>query len=224
MALVAKTVKGWGAPSIQGNGWHGKPPTGDALKRAWQELDERASNSPAPVAGDSFTIEPPAEMPRQGARPNLRELPTLTETMKKMDMESLLQAGNIATRRAYGIAIRALGKVNNHRVVVLDADVSNSTFADTFRKDPAIAKRFIECKIAEQNMFSVGAGSPRRARSPSVRPSPSSSPAPTTRSRWPSTPAPTSRSSAATRASPSPPTAPARCRSPMSPGSAPSRR
>jgi transketolase len=41
---------------------------------------------------------------------------------------------------------------------VLDADVSNSTFAETVRKDPAIANRFIECKIAEQNMISLAAG------------------------------------------------------------------
>jgi transketolase len=156
MALVAKTVKGWGAPSIQGNGWHGKPPTADALKRAYQELDEkRVELTSALGSGDSFTIQPPSEMPRQPGEP--AELPSFTQTMKNMDMESLLQSGNIATRRAYGIALRALAK-NNHRVVVLDADVSNSTFADAVRKDPSIAARFIECKIAEQNMYSVGAG------------------------------------------------------------------
>ena len=27
MAVVAKTVKGWGAPSMQGGNWHGKPAT-----------------------------------------------------------------------------------------------------------------------------------------------------------------------------------------------------
>jgi transketolase len=42
--------------------------------------------------------------------------------------------------------------------VVLDADVSNSTFAESFAKDSKLAERFVECKIAEQNMVSVGAG------------------------------------------------------------------
>ncbi|HLO41977.1 MAG TPA: transketolase [Phycisphaerales bacterium] len=156
MALVAKTVKGWGAPSIQGNGWHGKPPTADSLKRAYQELDEkRVELTSALGSGDSFTIQPPAEAPRPAPEP--AELPSFSQTMKNMDMESLLQSGNIATRRAYGIALRALAKASE-RIVVLDADVSNSTYADSVRKDASIASRFIECKIAEQNMYSVGAG------------------------------------------------------------------
>ncbi len=156
MAVIAKTVKGWGAASLQGNGWHGKPATGDALKRAYQELDEKRLELTSSLgSGDSFMIQPPAEMTRQA--PEAGELPSFTETMKRMDMESLLQSGTIATRRAYGIALRALGKINE-RVVVLDADVSNSTFADMFKKDAALAPRFLECKIAEQNMFSTGVG------------------------------------------------------------------
>jgi transketolase len=72
-------------------------------------------------------------------------------------MESVMHAGRMATRRAYGVALRALGQVND-RVVDHHADVSNSTFADAFRKDNALASRFFECRIAEQNMYSVGAG------------------------------------------------------------------
>lgn len=156
MAVIAQTVKGWGAPSIQGNGWHGKPPTGDALKRALTELDQkRLELTSALATTDAFTIEPPPELAEK--RPEPGEVPTLSEFMKKNDMESLLQSGSMATRRAYGIALRAIGQVNPD-VVVLDADVSNSTFAEMFRKDPACAARFVECKIAEQNMFSVGAG------------------------------------------------------------------
>ncbi|MCK6477843.1 MAG: hypothetical protein L6Q35_13555, partial [Phycisphaerales bacterium] len=121
IAVVARTVKGWGAPSVQGNGWHGKPPTGDSLKRAYQELDEKRIELTSSLgSGDSFTIQPPSEYTRQ--TPEAEELPSFSETMKRMDMESLLQSGTIATRRAYGIALRALAKVNE-RIVVLDADV-----------------------------------------------------------------------------------------------------
>jgi transketolase len=156
MAVVAKTVKGWGIPAIQGNGWHGKPPTGDALKKALAEIDERRIELTSALASsDSFTIEPPPESNRP--EPKTGEMPSLSAFMKKLDMESLLQSGSLATRRAYGIALRALGQVND-KVVVLDADVSNSTFADQFKKDPALGGRFVECKIAEQNMFSVAAG------------------------------------------------------------------
>ena len=42
---------------------------------------------------------------------------SLSEAMKRMDMESLLQTGQMATRRAYGIALRALGQVNDKVVV-----------------------------------------------------------------------------------------------------------
>lgn len=156
LAVIAKTVKGWGAPSIQGGGWHGKPPAGEALKRAISELDQRRVELTSSLAGsDSFTIEPP---PEAGPGPaSAGEAPTLSEFMKRNDMESMLQGGVMSTRRAYGIALRALGQANS-RVVVLDADVSNSTFAEYFKKDQQCAERFFECKIAEQNMVSVGVG------------------------------------------------------------------
>lgn len=157
MAVVARTVKGWGSPSVQGNGWHGKPPTGDALKKAMAELDERRLElTSALAAADQFTIQPPPEMKEKDSYSSA-DLPSLTQTMKSMDMESALHAGSMATRRAYGIALRALGKVNE-RITVCDADVSNSTFADIFKKDAALASRFFENKIAEQHMMSLGAG------------------------------------------------------------------
>jgi transketolase len=46
----------------------------------------------------------------------------------------------------------------NKKVVALDADVSNSTFSDMFKKDTASSARFFECKIAEQNMVGVATG------------------------------------------------------------------
>ncbi len=156
MAMVAKTVKGWGAPSIQGGGWHGKPPTGDAMRKALSELDEqRVSLTSALSSSDAFEIKPPAQPTERSDEAG--ELPSMKASMRTFDMESLLHTGKLATRRAYGIALRALGKVNP-RVVALDADVSNSTFADMFAKDADLADRFIECKIAEQNMMSVAVG------------------------------------------------------------------
>lgn len=156
MAVVARTVKGWGAESMQGSGWHGKPASGDALKKALGELDQKRQELTSSLAvSDSFTIEPPPET----AAPDhaTGDMPSLKDAMKSMDMESLYHSGNIATRRAYGIALRALGKVNP-RVVVLDADVSNSTMSEMFKKDAAQAARFLECKIAEQNMVGVATG------------------------------------------------------------------
>ncbi len=156
MAIVAKTVKGWGCPSIQGGGWHGKVPSGDTLQRALTELDEKRLELTSSLnPSDVFEIQPPPQAPEKPQPAG--DLPPLSATMKSMDMETVLHTGRLATRKAYGIALRALGNVN-HEVVVLDADVSNSTFAITFAKQPDLADRFIECKIAEQNMVSVGAG------------------------------------------------------------------
>jgi len=156
MAIVARTVKGWGSPAIQGGGWHGKPASHETRERALSELEERrAELTTALTSTDAFTIQPPPEAvpPRASAG----EVPTMTEMMKRLDMDSLLHTGRLATRKAYGLALRALGEVNE-RVVVLDGDVSNSTYAETFAKSPDLADRFFECKIAEQNMISAAVG------------------------------------------------------------------
>ena len=156
MAVVARTVKGWGTPSLQGGGWHGKPAKGDLLTKALGELDQRRVELTSALSQeDSFRISPPVD----AASPveTSGEAPSFSEAMKQFDMESLFQTGRWATRKAYGLALRSLGHVNE-RVVVLDADVSNSTFAETFAKDSELADRFFECKIAEQNMISVGVG------------------------------------------------------------------
>ncbi len=156
IAVVAKTVKGWGAPSMQGGGWHGKPATGDALEKALGEIAERRIELTSALSGtDEFTIQPPAEA--SAPTVNDAELPPLSEAMDSMDMGHVLASGKFATRKAYGVALRALGAINTD-VVVLDADVSNSTFAETFKKGAGLDARFVECKIAEQNMVSVGAG------------------------------------------------------------------
>ncbi|MGQ0629222.1 MAG: transketolase [Phycisphaerales bacterium] len=156
MAIVANTVKGWGSASLAGAGWHGKPPIGEALKKALIELDEkRVELTSSLVNSDAFEIQPPSEYKPREVKSV--EMTPFSETAKRLDMTTAIQSRKLATRRAYGMALRALGATND-RVVVLDADVSNSTYSDMFKKDPALANRFMECKIAEQNMISVAAG------------------------------------------------------------------
>ncbi|MEM9083586.1 MAG: transketolase C-terminal domain-containing protein, partial [Planctomycetota bacterium] len=155
IAIVARTVKGWGAASMQGGGHHGKPARGEALDTALAELGETRSDLTSSLTStDEFTIQPPAEAPEP--KP-VGDPPSLTEFMKSRDMGSVLATGRLATRKAYGLDLQAIGRANP-KVVSLDADVSNSTFADMFAKDPETADRFVECKIAEQNMVSVAAG------------------------------------------------------------------
>ena len=156
LAVVAKTVKGWGSATMQGGGWHGKPATGDALDRARAELEEqRAELTTSLASSDAFQIDPPEEP--KAIDYSIGEVPSFNAFMESLDMGSLLATGKLATRKAYGLALRALGKTTQ-RAVVLDADVSNSTFAETFKADPANTPRFVECKIGAQNMVSVAAG------------------------------------------------------------------
>lgn len=62
---------------------------------------------------------------------------------------------SIATRDAYGEALKILGQTNKD-VVVLDADLSSSTKTAVFAKDNA--DRFINVGIAEQNLIGTAAG------------------------------------------------------------------
>src|SRR5262249_31084445 len=60
-----------------------------------------------------------------------------------------------ATRKAYGDALVALG-ANRPDLVVLDGEVSNSTYADEFKK--AYPDRFFEMFIAEQQLVAAAVG------------------------------------------------------------------
>jgi transketolase len=71
----------------------------------------------------------------------------------------------ISTRKAYGQALVNLGS-NNSKIVVLDAETSNSTYAEIFKNQ--FPDRFIECFIAEQNMVSMATGLSRMGYTPFV--------------------------------------------------------
>jgi transketolase len=61
----------------------------------------------------------------------------------------------VATRKAYGEALAALGAARGD-VVALDGEVSNSTFAEIFAK--AHPERYFEMYIAEQQMMAAAVG------------------------------------------------------------------
>ena len=60
-----------------------------------------------------------------------------------------------STREAYGDGLVEIGR-KNQKVIVLDAETSNSTYAEKFKK--VFPDRFFEMFIAEQNMVSVALG------------------------------------------------------------------
>lgn len=154
IAIVAKTQKGWGSPSQQGPGHHGKPAAGEGLATAIAELEATGrslgATADTPLKADMMS-------PKKPEPAQLQAVVGFNDAMKQFGLEAAFEKGKFATRQAYGVALRAIGHAHLG-VVALDADVSNSTFSDMFLKDEALADRFLECRIAEQNMFAVAAG------------------------------------------------------------------
>jgi transketolase len=136
VVILARTKKGSGFSEVEDKeDWHGKALPPDMAERAIKELggirDLRIAPNP-PEPGEPKT-------PRGGGKV---ELPTYELGAK------------VATRKAYGDALRALGA--RPEVVVLDAEVSNSTYAEFFKKDHP--ERFFEMWIAEQQLVAAAVG------------------------------------------------------------------
>jgi transketolase len=155
LAIIARTVKGWGVPSLHGTGHHGTPVKAEALAGVLAELDEMARKlGVTDIETQDFAalkIAPPAAVPAARAAPRA----PLGFSAAVAKNPALASAKKLSPRRAYGMALAALGDANE-AVVALDADVKNSTYAETFAK--AHPDRYFEARIAEQNMVSAAAG------------------------------------------------------------------
>jgi transketolase len=141
--IIAKTVKGYGIPSVADkNGFHGKAFSKEELPEVLDEMKKFFSGI--------------SNYQDEQWKPNL---PAATAVVKKVNhsikQPQYKKGDKIATRVAFGEALAALGSVHP-AVVSLDAEVKNSTFAQTFEK--AHAERFFQCFVAEQNMVSMGVG------------------------------------------------------------------
>lgn len=136
--LVARTLKGKGVSFLEDKpGWHGKPVKGDDLEKALAELsNDRPAAAPAGGRPPAYEVIPVARRGEVAA-------PAYTLGEK------------VATRVAYGTALAKLGAVDE-RVVALDGDTKNSTFAETFLQ--AHPERYFESYIAEQNMVGAAVG------------------------------------------------------------------
>src|SRR5436305_3370611 len=135
--IIAKTIKGKGVSFVENvNGWHGK-----ALNK---EQEDPALNEPHYVRSQTFPVQKPENLqPAPEAAKKALELP-------KYDGKEA-----VATRKAYGDALQALGAANPD-VVGLDGEVSNSTYAEEFAK--AFPDRFFEQFIAEEQLVASAVG------------------------------------------------------------------
>jgi transketolase len=145
-AILARTIKGHGFSEVAGKEhWHGKAFSKDELARAEKEL--------------GGAIEVPPDPGKSYARTSLPEPPDFPAPAAP-DYE----AGKpVATREAYGFALKRLGAVNPH-IVAASGDVKNSTFSEIFQK--AFPDHFFQGYIAEQNLVSFGVGLAARGKVP----------------------------------------------------------
>src|SRR5207244_5251529 len=132
--IVAKTVKGKGVSFLEDKeGWHGKALDKDQAAQALKELGAEPARR--------FDVAKPPRWTPPTPKRSAPRLPTYGEP--------------VATRKAYGEAIAALGAARED-VVALDAEVSNSTHAEDFKK--AAPDRFFEMYIAEPQMVAAAVG------------------------------------------------------------------
>ena len=133
--IVARTIKGKGVKAVENKeGWHGKAL--DDPDAAIEEL------------GGARHIQVAVAKPPVGAEPHrFPEGP--------LELPRYQIGDQVATRKAYGEALAALGSARGD-VVALDGEVSNSTFAEIFAK--AHPERYFEMYIAEQQLIAAAVG------------------------------------------------------------------
>jgi transketolase len=146
--IIAKTLKGKGIAGVENKpNWHGKPLPADMAEVALKKLGKIDEDLRGTVARPKSTRK------------------TKSTTITTVVYSPYQLGAEVATRKAYGTGLVALGEADE-RVVALDGDVKNSTFAEMFaQKYP---KRFFEMFIAEQNMVGAALGLAQRGYHPYV--------------------------------------------------------
>jgi transketolase len=134
-AIVARTIKGKGARAVENqDGKHGKPV-------------EDPDSAVAELGGvRDIRVEVPK--PADDGKPHVFEVGPL-------ELPRYEPGEEVATRKAYGEALAALGGGRGD-VVGLDAEIGNSTHAEIFAK--AHPERYFEMYIAEQQMVAAAVG------------------------------------------------------------------
>ena len=134
--IVAKTVKGKGVKEVENkDGFHGK-----ALPEPGKAIEELGGIR-------HITVDV--------AKPEIQGEPHVFETSGSVELPAYEVGAEVATRKAYGEALKAIGDARGD-VVALDGEVSNSTYAEIFAE--AHPDRYFEMFIAEQQMVAAAVG------------------------------------------------------------------
>ena len=139
--ILAKTIKGKGFSEVENKeGWHGRPFPPDMAERAIAELG----------GVRNLIVRGPLPEPAAGADAGAAAAAPAGATLPDYAV-----GDKVATRKAYGDALVALG-ASDPKVVALDGEVKNSTFALEFAT--AYPERYFEMYIAEQQMVAAATG------------------------------------------------------------------
>jgi transketolase len=147
--IIAKTQKGYGVDFLADKeGFHGKALSKEDCNRALKEIGSVDMKAVYPT----LLLES-QELSRENL-PFKRQYP---EDTKKQVQTYVWQTplSNLSTRQAYGAYLDSLLH-KNPAIMVLDAEMSNSTYTDIVSKNHP--ENFLEMFIAEQNMISVATG------------------------------------------------------------------
>ncbi len=145
--IIAKTLKGKGVSIVEDkNGWHGKPLKKEDLPAALEELG-------------------PIDKNARGTVPKPEDLKPAEQKPASAKPVSFPPDKPVATRHAYGTALERIHP-RFPNMVVLDGEVSNSTYSEIFQKK--YPERFFEMFIAEQNMVGSALGLSIRGKIPFV--------------------------------------------------------
>jgi transketolase len=153
--IVAKTIKGKGVSFIENqNGWHGKALSEEDARKALGEIGVVESFTP-------FSLPLPQGLYEQ------KEVQVSGSYSPNPHPQSLALDfyDRQSTRKIYGKALLGIAQ-QYPELVVLDAEVSNSTYSEEFKN--VHPERFFEMFIAEQNMVSTAVGMARRGFRPFV--------------------------------------------------------
>jgi transketolase len=136
VAIFARTIKGKGVAAIENrNGFHGKPLADPDAAIA--ELGSRRA----------LLVPPQRRIAAVADSPSRERAPVRLPSWSPGEL--------VATRRAYGEALRAIGAAEP-RVVAMDGEVGNSTYSQIFRD--AFPERYFEMYVAEQQMVAAAIG------------------------------------------------------------------
>ena len=154
VVIIAQTIKGYGISSMEDKeGYHGKPISKKELPTILADMRARFADA---AKNSDYNWQP--QLP-------VDEKPVNKKQTIKIPNEAPAAGILLATRKAYGTALVAVGRASE-RVVSLDAEVKNSTYAEDF--EAVYPDRFVQCFIAEQNMVSMAVGMERRGKIPFV--------------------------------------------------------